>query len=151
MIYVIVVVCYTILLMLTNPSGWVQNKIFDRRLSNIKYCCRLADIESMNIAINHNNKSHDFNISIRDEKHDSISILTSYSSSSVYINGEKVCTMHRLHKVFHIDRLIDYSDNHKIDEIDRIIKHTNKYAKRRIDEYSSNSRIGRDRNKSLFD
>ena len=151
MIYAIVGVCYTILLVLLNPSGWVQNKIFDRRLSNIKYCCRLADSESISITIDHNSKSHDFDISIRDEKHDSISILTTYTSSSVYINGTKVCTIHRLHKAFHIDRAIEYSDNHKIDEIDRIIKHANAHAKKRINEYNSNSRMGRDRNKSLFD
>ena len=151
MIYVIVGVCYTILSMLYNPSGWVQNKIFDRSLSNIKYCCLLSNDESMNIAIICNSKFHDFNISIQDEKHNSISILTTYTSSSVYINGEKVCTIHRLHKAFHISRSIEYSDDRKIDEINRIIKHANAHAKKRINEYNSNSRMGRDRNKSLFD
>ena len=153
MIYAIVGVCYISLLVLFNPSGWVQNKIFDRRLSNIKYCCRLSNDESMNIAIIRSSKFHgfNFNISIQDEKHNSISILTTYTSSSVYINDEKVCTIHRLHKVFHISRSIEYSDDRKIDEIDRIIKHANAHAKKRIDEYNSNSRIARDKNKSLFD
>lgn len=151
MIYVIVVVCYTILLWLFDPSGWVQNKIFDRKISNIKHCCRLNnDEQTMNIVINNSSKSYSFDISICEENHNSISTITPYTSSSVCINGTKVCTIHRLRKAFHISRVIEYSDNHNIDEVDRIIKQASKDAKKRIDEYYSISNINRDSNKSLF-
>ena len=73
-----------------------------------------------------------FKVSVVDESNDRIGYLGVYSSTSVYINGEKVCIIHRLHKKFHISRSIEYAKNRPEDEIKAIIRAAYTEAKDRI-------------------
>lgn len=135
--YIIIAIIYLILVILLNPDGWLYLKLFDNHLECIRLGCRLYEMDYMeNVAIyklkSIKKKPSLFRVGVVNESNDRIGYLEVYSSTSVYINDEKVCIIHRLRKNFHISRSIEYAKNRPVDEIKAIIRAAYTEAKDRI-------------------
>lgn len=127
-------------------DGWLQYKLFDRKVN-------LLQLEGTHGSINIDINDTSFEVKVKHGivENCRINICGPYSNTTVFINDEPMCMIHRISDIASIfmRRSVEYNNKYRATEIDTIINAAYKVAKKRRNtryDHLSNTRT-----KSLYE